>query len=365
MFISGFIEKVPHLRLPIARVNWLHGDAGYGMSTPQYIPYEDGLIISRRGLLSAHNHDLSLQIWEHVVFDWPTPKHFRDEVFVGGQQRRILGFDKKSGQPTRSIEVPVDAFLFALSGSGPIMGDPRGDVLEGFDWDGKPLWRHNFGGVIPTAGISLVTGKLNESLIAVDEFSGDVLWRFSAPKTGDRSSRDSTNHICAGYPGLVPIGERVLVTVLDGRVFSLDRRTGEVLSQGRTPVNGSFQVTPTSIFFAQPFCFSEFDHREMREVNRIEYRDEVQPLYGNHAPTLNAFCFSEEAVVWTTMHGALMGISREPCSPGKRTTWIEQKAHVLMPLAVPPLIWGNYMYFRQTSDSVEYPCGLLCYRGSS
>lgn len=157
--------------------------------------------------------------------------------------------------------------------------------------------------------------------------------------------------------------ERVTVIVFDGRVFHLDRRTGEMVAQGRTPVLGSYQVTPESVFFANPFCFSEFDLMQMHEIHRLEYKDEVKPLYGKHVPTLNAFCFSDESIIWTAMHGALMGVSREN-SARNRTTWMETRENVLMPLAIPPLIWGGCMYFRQMAASEETPSGLICY-GSS
>jgi len=369
MFIQGFIETIPHLRLPLYPVTFLNGDAGHGMSAPVYLPFDGGLIVTRKGLLSAHSYDFGIRLWAQPVEGWPEAVDYQDSIFIESmQQRTILGFNKYTGNENSRVSIPAEGFLQAVSKRGPIIRHKNKDrnLFEAFDWSGCSLWRHSScGTVIPTPGICLIRENLGESLVGLDDSTGTLIWRFSAAKSGDRDGRDTSNEIWGGYPSVVVLGDRVLVVVVDGRVFSLDRRTGEVLSQGRTPVNGSFQVTPTSIFFAQPFCFSEFDHREMREVNRIEYRDEVQPLYGNHAPTLNAFCFSEEAVIWTTMHGALMGVSREPCFPGKRTTWIEQKAHVLMPLAVPPLIWGNHMYFRQTSDSVEYPCGLICYRGSS
>ena len=368
MFIPGFIKDVPHLQLPLLPNSWLSGDAGHGMSTPLWLPYDDGLILSRKGLLSAHGFDLSTQLWSQPVDEWPNPVDYKNNVFIDVHRRKVMGFDRRTGKELCAVPIPVDSFLYAVSESGPIISHRNKDlyVFEAFDWSGKSLWRHGtFGSVIPTPGICLIRENLGESLAALDESSGELRWRFSAPKTGDRGPGDISNEISSGLPSVIALEDRVIVTVFDGRVFSLDRKKGEVLSQGQTPVNGSFQVTTTSIFFAQPFCFSEFDHQEMREISRLEYREEVEPLYGRHARTMNAFCFSEESIVWTTMHGALMGISRKASPTGKRITWVNQKTDVLMPVATPPLIWGGYLYFRQMAASTNTPCGLLCYRSSN
>jgi hypothetical protein len=368
MFIAGFLREVPHLELPLTPVGWIDGDAGYGMSAPQWLPFEDGLIISRKGLMSGHSFDLSTELWSQRVDEWPDLVDDQDRVCIGVQQGKVMGFDKRSGKTIHAIPIPVDGFLYAVSESGPIVSHRSKDlsIFEAFDWSGKSLWRHgSFGSIIPTPGICLIRENLGESLAALAESSGNLLWRFSASKTGDRGPRDISNEISSGLPSVVVLGDRVIVIVVDGRVFSLDRRTGEVLSQGRTPVNGSFQVTATSIFFAQPFCFSEFDHRLMCEVNRLEYREHVEPLYGKQPRTLNAFCFSEESIIWTTGHGALLGISRKDSSLGKRATWMDQKNDVLMPMATPPLILGGYLYYRRMGTSTAPACGLLCYRGSS
>jgi PQQ-like domain len=367
VFISGFIEVVPHLQLPLSPLSFLSGDAGSGMSVPLCLPFDNGVIVSRKGLLSAHSYDLDSQLWAQPVDEWPMPIDYEDRVFVGVQQGGVVGFDKRTGEQECKIPIPNEGFLQAVSQAGPIIRHRTKDqnLFEAFDWSGRSLWRHgSFGTVIPTPGICLIRENLGESLAALEESTGNLLWRFSAVKTGDCGPGDISNEITGGLPSVVVLGDSVIVVVFDGRVFNLDRTSGEILSQGRTLVNGSFQVTPTSVVFAQPFCFSEFDHREMREVNRLEYSHEVKPLYGRQPHTLNAFCFSDESVVWTTMHGVLMGVSRESSPQGTRLTWMDKKIDALMPKATPPLIWGGYLYFREMVATSEGSSGLLCYRGT-
>lgn len=366
MFNTGFLDSVPRLRLPLSPLNFLSGDAGNGMSSPLWLPFDRGLIVSRKGLLSAHSFELRALLWAQPVANWPMPVGYQNSVFIGVQQGRILGYDLETGRESCNISVVRDGFLQAVSEIGPVIRcqDGSRSWFEGFDWDGRSLWTHSgFGAVISTPGILLVRENLGESLAALDGVSGNLLWRFSAAKSGDRGPSDISNEITGGLPSVTVVRERVTVIVFDGRVFHLDRRTGEMVAQGRTPVLGSYQVTPESVFFANPFCFSEFDLMQMHEIHRLEYKDEVKPLYGKHVPTLNAFCFSDESIIWTAMHGALMGVSREN-SARNRTTWMETRENVLMPLAIPPLIWGGCMYFRQMAASEETPSGLICY-GSS
>ena len=75
---------------------------------------------------------------------------------------------------------------------------------------------------------------------------------------------------------------------------------------------------------------------------------------------MNAFWLSEESVIWTTMHGALMAASRKPGPDGKRLTWCEEIPDALMPIAEPPIGHGDYLYLTRKGENPE----LYCYKSS-
>jgi hypothetical protein len=125
----------------------------------------------------------------------------------------------------------------------------------------------------------------------------------------------------------------------------------------RPPFPGINLVTATSIFFFQPFGLSEFDHRAMEEVSRIEFRKEVEPLYGSERPFPCAFWLTHESVIWTNLNGSLMGVSRNKAADGKRKVWIDRLPNAGTSIAEFPLAWGDYLYFMDRGPSL----GLYCF----
>jgi hypothetical protein len=152
------------------------------------------------------------------------------------------------------------------------------------------------------------------------------------------------------------IDREVILLTTSPRVYRLGLDRGDVLASGQPPVWGCYLVTDSAIFFKQPHLLSEFDYRQMRETSRTEYRTEVESLYGANNPMVAGFCLTEQSIVWTTMDGSLMAVSRDVGSGGKRRCWTERIGGI-MPLGVPPAAFGDYLYCAPLAAG-----GLFCYR---
>jgi outer membrane protein assembly factor BamB len=214
---------------------------------------------------------------------------------------------------------------------------------------------------VVAGGLVLLTENLDRELVAVNRADGNEQWRFEAPAEGDGESGRRSQVIPAAFPSVTVVGDRVIVLTMNFRVFVLSLATGEVIAQAKPAFPGWYVVTDRSIFFKQAFGLSEFDHRELKEVDRIQYRAEVEPLYKGQQVTVNAFCLSEQSVIWTTMHGALMGVSRKPGVDGRRATWCYEIPGGVMPLAEAPVAYGDYLYFTNKGQEPE----LLCFESAS
>ncbi len=272
----------------------------------------------------------------------------------------LWGFDVRSGEVVDHIAydgiaglVAVDSHRLLIRGGG---------NLAAIRWDGSVLWRRETlpGHVLVASDRVLITEKRDRQLACLDAQVGTELWRFEAPPEGEEDAGRRSQIIPAGSPSVTVVGEHVIVLTMNFRVIILSLETGEVLGQARAPYPGWYVVTDSSVFFKQAFGLSEFDHRVLKEIDRIEYRAEVEPLYQGKQISVNAFCISEESVIWTTMHGALMGISRKPGPDGERVTWCHEVPGALMPLAEAPVVYGDHLYLTKKGENPE----LLCFKGS-
>lgn len=206
----------------------------------------------------------------------------------------------------------------------------------------------------------LLSDNFERRLLCVDARTGAERWSFEATARGVGDVGRRSQIMPAGLPSVTIVGDRVIVITLGGRVVVLALATGDVIAEALVPYAGCYAVTDTSIFFKQAFRMAEFDHRTMVEVDRLEYRADVEPLYGRNEPTVNAVCISDASVVWTTMHGALMAVSRKPGQSGKHTVWSELIPGALMPLGDAPVTYDRYLYFTKRGEAPE----LLCFRGA-
>ncbi len=265
-----------------------------------------------------------------------------------------------TGEDIRRIEYSRSGVLRLVSEGVCLVELSR--QFEAIDWEGRVLWsREATPGHVVSGGDRLILSEnFERRLVCIDAKTGAVIWQFEAPPQGAGDEARRSQVIAAGFPSVRVAGSRVVVITMNFRVFVLSVDSGKILDLGRPTFVGCYEVTESSIFFKQPFGLSEFDHRSLKEVDRVEYETAVAPLYRGMQPTVNAFCLTEESVVWTTMHGALMGVSRKPGPDGRRVTWCEEIPGALMPLAEAPVPHGDYLYYTKKGDKPE----LLCFRSS-
>ncbi len=288
-----------------------------------------------------------------------------------GNERRILLIDIATGEIRESVVAPRCRFA-GHTARTVVVRVSEGDesslcALDRATLD--ELWRCPADPslvVCPSIGERyLIATESGLRLRCLDAVTGKLVWEFEPP--GDELARkplDRGNRIGTGFPSVAIAGDRVIVTTIEGKVHALSGETGELLAVETPPFRGPYLLTDTAVFFLQAFGLSEFDHREMREVERIEFRSEVEPLYQGNRPTVNAFWLTEESVIWTTMHGALMAVSRRPGPGNRRRTWMEDLG-ALMPIGVSPLGWGDYLYYSAvTRDHLGFG-GLHCYGASA
>lgn len=356
--LSGAYLVAPGPKLPLVASHSLDGDAGFGKSAPSVLPTEMGVLVSQRGRIALFTLDLGRELWRVEGEGWcDVGIRCGAKVIAGPFNGSIQEFEIVDG--TAGRRCPIDDETVALVGTHEdwLLVRRPGVGLQSIDWRGEVRWVRPPNGVSEaiSEGLLVQAEDLDRRLVCIDLASGAVRWSWIVPPgVSARTAR-------VRFGGCVVVERQVLVRTLDDRLFVLDVATGQVVAEGTAPQPGAVLVSETNSFFKQPFGLVEFDHREMREVGRAEYRSEVEPLYAGNAPTVNAFCLTEESVVWTTMHGVLMGVSRRPGPAGKRVTWSYEVPGAIMPIAEPPVAWGDYLYFTKKSENPE----LLCFKSAA
>ncbi len=369
---TRLVEARPGLKLPLARVGLFPRRGG-----AHFLPTKAGVVVGADERLILYDPELRSPIWEHPVPERASFVCTDDILLYGGvpwpKEEHLVAFDLKTGAVRKTAPVPHYAFFVGLTGSTVAMRVKEAEnqyAVCVFDRRTlKEIWRrpsHPELSHAPSAGERyLAPTKFGLSLQCLDAATGTCLWEF-APPGGDPKIKPplQPNRIGGGFPSVAVAGERVIVTTFQEEVFSLAVENGEQLAHGKPPFRGAYLVTATSMFFAQAYGLSEFDHHQMREVSRVEYRREVEPLYKGQPPTVNGFWLTEDSVIWTTMHGAFMGVGRTP-EGGKRVTW-GSDVDALMPIGQSPLGHGDYLYYSVVARDRESPqSGLHCYRSSA
>jgi outer membrane protein assembly factor BamB len=314
----------------------------------------DGVLITCRGRVSLWTQDCSRPIWSEPIEEWATPRRVTDDEVVlawpGIAQRRRLSngaiVDEQQGV-RRLLSVWPAGYASTTQA-----------VLRVAEWSGRVLWQRELDAASAVvSGRYLLIGELfPRKLFCFDVHDGTLEWTFEIP--AGREHRD--NELATGEPCVTVVGDRVLAVTHDRRLFALALETGELLAWTRPEFVGWFQVTDEVIYFLQPFGYSVFDHGTMQERHRMEYEAEVRPLYGARPISFNGACITQDAVIWTTMHETLMGISRLPDLDGRRRTWTYQTPGI-NPLARAPVVAGDYLYHPTFG---ERP-GMLCFRGAT
>ena len=334
------MDVAPGMALPLVPAGELDGDAGFGSSGPVAAGTESGVLVSRRRCLSLHSHDLSHEHWRRDLEASPGLSVAGGRTMtgvIGGYLREI---DLASGEEVDRIPWHGEV---AIVGWGPdLIITRRGRTLEAIDRAGKLVW------TIEKEGARGVVANTPDRLIALREFSfrlsclsvasGESRWEFEAtPEYGGGKDDDSAQIIEVALAG-----DRVVAVVRNGRVFSLSLESGEIVKAGRAEFVGIPRISATSVFFVQPEGYSEFNHREMKEVSRDVYGDLTLPLYVG-SPTVHAYAVTTESVVWTTRDGAFIGVGRDRKKP--RTTWRHVIEGSLMPIMQHPFVHRDALYF--------------------
>lgn len=356
------------LRLPLERLSFLDGDGGFGRTATYLLPLGQGVWVTRRGVVGLYAHDLSREVWRLETEGWIATPVLSGDVILDGPDRNgdVLEVYVASGRVVRRghigrgllVGFTQRTLLYSVAKE---LGRSTFRCVDRATWE--VLWERDGLGRGTSAGEKyLIDDELNTVLGCVDAPTGRVKWTFEVAPEADRvafrAGRRQLVPIRSGFPSVVAVGKRVIVVLDDSTVCSLDLETGKLLATAKPPFPGIQLVTETSVFFLQAFGLSEFDHRAMKEVERIEYRKEVEPLYGKQHPYPCAFWLTKESVIWTTMNGVLIGVSRKVGKDGRRTVWSDRPEKALMPIGEFPLAYGDYLYRAEKGDRL----GLYCYR---
>jgi len=177
---------------------------------------------------------------------------------------------------------------------------------------------------------------MDERVVAIDPQKGTELWA-AYPKAALRNGRPTIH-------SLAIVDSRVIVVLTDNTVVALSLESGEILASGGPTVGGASLITDEWVYFKHPWGLATWDHREMKEVDRIEYEAEAAELYGTRPRKVHAFSVTADTVVWSTSHGALMAVELRPQGRHRRF-WSDFREGGLMPIAQPPFSWGRWLYY--------------------
>jgi hypothetical protein len=354
------------LALPLARVGGLAGDAGNGPARPGILVGRHGVAVARLGQFGVYSHELDRQHW---ALNWPADldewSHdvLADDKFVVVDRvsAGLLLCDWGTGQLVQTVR--CRGVVKVAGDDGLLINRPdKGDMCC-VSWQNEIRWcRPGRAGLAAAASHRfLVTEEGNRVLRCLDSQSGEVLWHFRARPLASRPSEIQWTTIPPGLPSVVIVGDRVFVYPMTGDTYILALETGEILADFRLPHQGLRATTQTTIVSMTPKGLSEFDHREMRELDHLDYWEAVEPLYKGQRPTATAFTLTRESVVWAASHGALMGVSRRAGPDGRRATWLEELPGTAMPIAIGPVVYGDYLYW----VDIRPPYGVMCFRSTA
>jgi len=359
------IEPLPHLRLPLNRKAWVGERTEASSVIPNVRLFRDGVLISGADYLEFYSHGLDRMLWrQEIAHDLQGPLNTQDgpnETVLVRIDSRILQYQLDSGRLMRSIDIPAETFPIASSAHNVLIMSLEEHALIAFDWSGKEVWRWGYEGYCNTLATpdKYAIVEQGSKLYVLEADSGQVSWDFQAEKTGDQGLQDRSNNIVPSFPSLVYLDGVLMTIVGDGRIFKWEIQSGELVQQGQTPFRGPFQVSDTSIYILNQLqCeFSEYNHVLMEETYRENLKKELDAL---RSPSINALLVTDEALVWSTMEGNLMGVMRKVEIGKKRVVWIDPLG-TLMPIGVPPVASQGCMYFRAISLDAKIRTGVICY----
>ena len=362
------VEPLPRLRLPLDRKTWLGGHTESGPVVPRARLFADGVLISRNDSLGFHSHGLERELWSHPITGLNGALELIDgpgETVLYKLGTVVTQYEVQSGVIRRSIDTRSQAFLVACSQHNFLLMSLDDTALLAFDWSGNEIWRSDYQGYcnILSTPDKYVVVEMSTKLRVMAADSGRVLWRFEADKTGDKGPQDHSNHLVPGFPSVVFLRGELMTIMGDGRIFKRDLMTGELLQQGQTPFRGPYQVSGESIFILNKHQgqFAGYNHLSMEETKREDLKEALK-MFGD--PLINALLVTDEALIWTTMEGTLMGLERQARPGEKRLAWLDPLG-TSMPIGVPPAASAGSMYYPAMSLNPKVRIGLICYQSAS
>lgn len=369
-------ERQP-LRMPLLRCGQVSAPHPKKSPTVDYELTPSGVVTASDGELSYHEPGLSKRLWWIEGFDRASLIVSDGTLYFGptrqyGGAPTLLAVNIDSGRIEKqvgariaeTIGCSVETVLLRLSDKGDfsLIAVDRKTLEQ--RWHGAGHY-----GVLSAVSdgqryiVALPDGK---GLQCLDARTGAALWEF-LPPPAERRTETAGPAMALGslHSSVRMTGERTVAVTLDRRIFSIASDTGRVLQVGRVARGGLVVLTDVHVYVVEPARLSAFDHEQMRDVGSVEYPTEAATLYGARDQRLAGAVVTDECVVWTATHGALMGINRSAGPTGSRRTWTDAIPEAVMPIGRSPREQHGFLYFAPRFASFNDSPGLLCYRTAS
>jgi hypothetical protein len=285
-------------------------------------------------MVTCHDPSFQHELWRMPRQDWPDLYPIDRNLWITSSPHAIL------------VDVDSGTVIRAMSYSGSVMTaaaewlctyDNQTKHSQILSSDGAVRWRGPLvSSMVFNDRFVCFSHDVGRKVTCIAQDSWEELWTWSVPQTGGE-----VRQVAAGFPGIALLGSRVLLTTTDMEIVELEATTGEQVHVCTVRPGGGFFVTDTQFVFWNGVSLTSVDHSSWR--TSVEDRPDLSQLYGRHPPTANAFTMSTRALVWTTMHGALMATSLDRSSP--REVWEVTIPGAIMPISVPPLLCGRHMYY--------------------
>lgn len=346
------------LDLPLAYVR----DFGGSNSSVIAVPTGAGVLVHVRDYVGLWTRGFGAEVWSHELKGWAGHLSVgQTDLVLGTLSDDTICRISMEGRQLSTVTMPSPGIMLAHDQGRLVTFHPSEHRLRCVDGDVAAGWALEDvhpSDVILHDNIVLATMDLGRSLSAFDARDGHVLWRFEVPLLEGTPERDRRNRLIAGLPSVAVARGHVIVIAVP-RVFILRLADGQLVGERHPPFTGSYLVTNSSVFFLQPYGLSEFDYWRDVEVGRIQYEKEVAPLYRNQPPTVCGFWVSDDTVVWTTLQGALMAVSRNAGPDGSRAAWCREIPGALLPIGIPPVVRDGFVYCRDDGNMV-----VSCYQSA-
>ena len=227
-------------------------------------PYPEG--INRVVCLDSETGDL---IWEYPLDDRGgyAPAIKDGSIFINSTQLRVL--DDKTGHHLWSYtdaEGLYDTSPVIDHGSVLAISTDKGTVHQIDLTTSELLWKYDVGSiVISTPAVhsnTVIVVTLEETILALDEKEGDVLWEREIHTESDFSAQDVLKNASASFNSSPAIADnKVYVGLRSGVFLCLDLDTGETLWQYETegPIVASPAIADEKVFISSTdgkiYCF--------------------------------------------------------------------------------------------------------------